>query len=147
MRLNIKSWGKWLVLLLVLVVVAVAASRFMSERKAKQLQTSAPKAAPMVELAASDVVKARMLDVTQGLAISGTLKAVNTAVVKARVAGELQGLTLREGDFVKAGQIIARIDASELQSRSSSGPSSGVVMPTRPANRLNESTASSAEPN
>ncbi len=117
MRLNIKSWGKWLVVLLVLVIVALAASRFMSERKAKQILTSAPKTNPVVELAASDVVKAQMLDVTQGLAISGTLKAVNTAVVKARVAGELQGLTLREGDFVKAGQIIARIDASELQSR------------------------------
>ena len=117
MRLNIKSWGKWLVLLLVLVVVALAASRWMAESKAKQVLMSAPKANPVVELAASDVVKAQMLDMTQGLAISGTVKAVNTAVVKARVAGELQGLTLREGDFVKAGQIIARIDASELQAR------------------------------
>jgi multidrug efflux pump subunit AcrA (membrane-fusion protein) len=33
------------------------------------------------------------------------------------VAGELQGLAVREGDFIKAGQMIARIDASELQSR------------------------------
>lgn len=117
MRLNFKSWGKWLGVLLALVIVALAASRFMAERKAKQVLSSAPKAAPMAELAASDVVKAQMLEVIQGLAISGTLKAVNTAVVKARAAGELQGLTVREGDFVKAGQIIARIDASELQSR------------------------------
>ena len=33
------------------------------------------------------------------------------------MAGELQGLTVREGDFVKAGQVLARIDASEYQSR------------------------------
>lgn len=117
MRLNIKSPGQWLVLLLVLLIVALAASRWMAERKAKQVLMSAPKTNPVVELAASDVVKAQMLDVTQGLAISGTVKAVNTAVVKARVAGELQGLTLREGDFVKTGQIIARIDASELEAR------------------------------
>lgn len=38
-------------------------------------------------------------------------------MVKARVAGELQGLTVREGDFVTAGQIIARIDPTETQAR------------------------------
>ena len=117
MRLKIKSWGKWLLVLLVLGIVGVTASRVMLERKAKQALTTTPKESPAVELAASDVVKAQMIDITQGLAVSGTLKAVNSAVVKARVAGELQGLTLREGDFVKAGQLIARIDASELQSR------------------------------
>ena len=125
MRLTIKSWGKWLLVLLVLGILVGAALRVLSERKAKQQalaasSTSASSNAPkdtLVELAVSDVVKAQQLDITQGLSISGTLKAVNSAVIKARVAGELQGLTVREGDFVKAGQIIARIDASELLSR------------------------------
>jgi RND family efflux transporter MFP subunit len=125
MGLNVKSWGKWLLVLLLLGLVAAAAMRVLSERKSKQpalavLSTSSSASAPkdsLVELAASDVVKAEQLDITQGLSVSGTLKAVNSAVIKARVAGELQGLTLREGDFVKAGQIIARIDASELLSR------------------------------
>lgn len=118
MGLRIKSWGKWLLVLLVLGVVAGTAWRVVSDRKAKQQAlTATPKEVVSVELAASDVVKAQMLDITQGLSVSGTLKAVNSAVVKARVAGELRGLAVREGDFVKAGQIIARIDASELQSR------------------------------
>jgi RND family efflux transporter MFP subunit len=38
-------------------------------------------------------------------------------VVKARVAGELQELNVREGDRVQAGQVIARIDPSEYQAR------------------------------
>ena len=118
MRLNIRSWSKWLLVLLVLGVVAGTAWRIVSDRKAKQQAlTAAPKETLIVELATSDVVKAQMLEITQGLAVSGTLKAVNSAVVKARVAGELQGLRVREGDFVKAGQVIARIDASELQAR------------------------------
>ena len=118
MRLNLKSWGKWLVAVLVVGLIAGTALRVVSDRKAKQQALSAaPKDVASVELAATDVVKVQMLDITQGLAVSGTLKAVNSAVIKAKVAGELQGLTVREGDFVKAGQVMGRIDASELQSR------------------------------
>ena len=115
-----KNWPKWLLILLALLIVGAvvaAASSFFMARKARQALADAPKQAVFVELAASDVVKAQMLDLTQGLTVSGSLKAVNSAVVKARVAGQLQGLTVREGDFVKAGQTIARIDASELLSR------------------------------
>ena len=118
MGLRLKSWGKWLLVLVVLGAIAGTAWRVVSDRKAKQQAlTTTAKEVVEVELVASDVVKAQVLDITQGLSVSGTLKAVNSAVVKARVAGELQGLTVREGDFVKAGQIIARIDASELQAR------------------------------
>ena len=119
-----KSWLKWLLILLVVGAVAVAIGLALSARKAQQAALAVAAAAKQVvwvELAASDVVKAQMLDITQGLAVSGSLKAVNSAVIKARVAGELQGLSVREGDFVKAGQIIARIDASELQSRLKQG--------------------------
>jgi RND family efflux transporter MFP subunit len=63
------------------------------------------------------VVKAEIRELAQGLPISGSLKAVNSAAVKARAAGELQGLTLREGDAVKAGQIVARVDATEYNAR------------------------------
>jgi RND family efflux transporter MFP subunit len=52
-----------------------------------------------------------------GIAVSGALKATQSAVVKARVAGELQVLNVREGDRVQAGQVIARIEPSEYQAR------------------------------
>jgi RND family efflux transporter MFP subunit len=52
-----------------------------------------------------------------GIAVSGALKATQSAVVKARVAGELQELSVREGDRVQAGQVIARIEPSEYQAR------------------------------
>ena len=120
MRFSQKRVLKWAVVLVVLALVAGGLQRFLADRQTKKdalAASTAAKAAVAVELVATDVTTAKMLNVTQGLAISGSLKAVNSAVVKARVAGELQALIVREGDFVKAGQIIARIDASELQSR------------------------------
>ena len=120
MSLTKKSALKWAIVVLVLLLLTGGVARVLFARKAPQqalVTASAAKEAVSVELANTDVTQVRMLDITQGLAISGSLKAVNSAVIKARVAGELQGLTVREGDFVKAGQVIARIDASEYRSR------------------------------
>ena len=115
-----KRWLKWTLAALVLLLLAVAVVGTLSSRKKQQqalATATAAKAQTVVELAASDVVQAKTRDLSQGLALSGALKAINSAFVKARVAGELQGLTVREGDFVRAGQIVARVDASEYQAR------------------------------
>lgn len=114
-----KRWIKWAVALLAVALIAGGVLRTLSARKARQQALVAATTAkdPGVELAATDVVKAETHALAQGLAVSGSLKAVHSATVKARVAGELQGLSVREGDFVKTGQVIARIEASEFQSR------------------------------
>ena len=115
-----KGWLKWGVALVVLAVLAGGVARLVAKRQAAQqalAQAQTAKEDTPVELAASDVLTARVVTLVQGLPVSGALKAVNSAVIKARVAGELQGLTLREGDFVKAGQVIGRIDATEYTAR------------------------------
>jgi RND family efflux transporter MFP subunit len=114
-----RTW-KWLIAAAALLLVAGAVVRALSVRSQQQAavtQASVPKAQALVELSPSDVVTAQTLELVQGLPISGSLKAFNSAVVKARAAGELQGLSVREGDTVKAGQVIARVDATEYQSR------------------------------
>jgi RND family efflux transporter MFP subunit len=70
-----------------------------------------------VTLSSTDIVTVETAVLAQVLAISGPVKAINSAFVKARVAGELQDLLVREGDYVKAGQVIARIDNTEYQAR------------------------------
>ena len=113
-------WLQWTLAFAVVVLVGVGLLRTLSARKAQQQALAASKTAKemgLIELTATDVVQAKTLEIIQGLPVSGTLKAVNSAVIKARVAGELQGLSVREGDVVKAGQVIARIDAAEYQSR------------------------------
>ena len=72
-----------------------------------------------IELSDGDIAIAQKMTMSQGLPISGTLKAVRSAMVKARVAGELMLLEVREGDAVKMGQIVARVDNTEYLARQS----------------------------
>ena len=110
----------WIVIVAVVLAVAFGVFRALDARRAQQVavsQAATAKVQSVVELAASDVVKARELPLEQGLPISGSLRAVNSAFVKSRAAGELQGLTVREGDVVKAGQVIAKVEPTEYLAR------------------------------
>lgn len=70
-----------------------------------------------LDLAPGDVARARRAELVATLPVSGGLKAVNSAVVKAKVAAELRQLLVREGDRVQAGQLIGRLDDTEFQWR------------------------------
>ena len=107
---------------LVLAVAAIAGAGLYAAKKLKPPATAVasdkPAAKPtLAELAKTDVLTASTVELLQGLQISGAVKSPNSATVKVRVAGELQGLTVREGDSVRAGQIIARVESSEYASR------------------------------
>ncbi len=115
-----KRWLKWALVALVIGAVALGVFRALSQRARQQEAVAKLATQPtqaVIELSAADVVKVRSVSLAQGLAISGQIKAINTALVKARVPGELQALSVREGDAVKAGQIIARVDSGEYQAR------------------------------
>jgi RND family efflux transporter MFP subunit len=112
---------KWILGGVLIALLAVGVMRTLSSREAAkqalEAQQTSQKQQASVELSAGDVVKVLTVELTQVLPISGALKAVNSAFVKAKAAGELQALSVREGDFVKAGQVIGRIDTTEYQAR------------------------------
>jgi len=110
---------KWLVLVLALGALAFGVVRTVKQRQAAQqaASQSAERIESVMELTAADMVPVHMQALTQVLPVSGSLKATQTAFIKARVAGELQDLSLREGDLVKAGQVVARVDPTDAQAR------------------------------
>jgi RND family efflux transporter MFP subunit len=109
---------RWIVIGLIVLAVASGIWRAVSQKQAKQAAASALPATPtQIELANSDILTADLREITQGLSVSGTVKALNYAVIKARVAGEVKEILVREGDAVKAGQVLARIDPTEYQRR------------------------------
>lgn len=115
-----KRWIPWLVAAVVVVLLGGGVWRAMAARQVQQkalAEANAQRAQAPLQLAADEVLQVRRQNLAVGVPVSGTLRAVDSAMVKARAGGELQGLALREGDSVKAGQEVARIDPTEARAR------------------------------
>ena len=110
-----KRWMKWTVA----VVAVLAIAGFVAKAvKARKQQATVPVAAPMaLDLVGTDVLTVRTQELTRTLSISGGLKAATSAIVKAKVAAEIKSLNVREGDAVKAGQVIGQLDTTEFEWR------------------------------
>lgn len=97
------------------VAAAVAMGwRAWTARKVAPPSPPAAVAAPALELAATDVVNAVTVDLPTGVAVTGSLRALQSAFVKARVAAEVRTLAVREGDAVRAGQVLVQLDTAEF---------------------------------
>ncbi len=109
----------WVAALLAVAVLASGAWRAQSTRQARQhtLQEQAQRSPAPLTLQKSELLALVPRHLQLDLPISGVLKARQQAFVKARAAGELQGLQVREGDSVRAGQVLAQIDATENAAR------------------------------
>ena len=112
-----KRWATWLVGAVVLALVGAAIARAVLARRAAQSAPTVAAAPLAMQIAPDEVWPLRRYSLVLGVPVSGALRAVHSASIKARVAGELQGLSLREGDSVRAGQEVARIEAVEMQAR------------------------------
>lgn len=106
-------------ILLLIAVAAISAAVILGALRSRGAEATAatvPKAI-VLEFVPEDLYTARQETVTRTLPITGTLSALTSATVKAKVAGELIEVTVREGQTVKQGQLLARIDQTEVQAR------------------------------
>ncbi|TSE28663.1 Multidrug resistance protein MdtA [Tepidimonas thermarum] len=112
-----KRMLKWGLPLVVLALVVGLSVRGVQQRRAQAALEAAPATAVALEIAPSDQLRVQRLPVQRTVAVSGTVEALHTALVKAKVAGELRALRVREGEPVRAGQVLGELDATEYEAR------------------------------
>ncbi len=112
----LRSRRLWIATLVVLVAGGVAAAA-LGGRAGTSTAAMPKKAPPTLEFTAGDLTRLEDRALSRSLPVSGTLYAVNQAVVKAKVAVDVKSIHVREGDQVQAGQVIARLDTQDLAAR------------------------------
>lgn len=112
----LKRRSFWIVLAIGLLVAGIASGVLKKQKPAAVAPTIA-QAPTVMEFLASDVTQVQARDLRRLLPLTGSLRAFHQASVKAKVAGEVREVLVREGEAVKAGQILIRMDASDYQAR------------------------------
>jgi membrane fusion protein (multidrug efflux system) len=106
-----------------LLVLGAAACGGGGEGEAEAAEKAPEK---VTVLAAADVATVESTQLAAGVALTGSLEPYRTAEVKAQVTGVIRGLTVDRGSGVRAGQVLARIEAQGIQSQAA-GARSGVA--------------------
>ncbi len=96
---------------------AASTKAFKDDAPKTIAQQQSQAAALSIEVAASDLAEAETREVRRELPLTGQLRPVHVALVRAKVAGEVMQMLVKEGDTVKNGQLLARLDAAEHQAR------------------------------
>lgn len=112
MRMGRRAWGMGGVAVALLLGVGGWALRASQGEKARPVETPA-----VLEFAADELVQPQRQALPRTLSFSGALVAPGSAVLRAKSAGTLLELSVREGDRVRAGQQLGRIDDSERLAR------------------------------
>src|SRR6478609_6512343 len=88
--------GRWILAVIILVAVGLATAQGLK-----------PHPPPPVEVSTALV---KRQDVTRTVSAAGHLQARETVKISSNVTGDLLSLSVKEGDHVKAGQVLGQID-------------------------------------
>jgi RND family efflux transporter MFP subunit len=99
-----------------LIAAALVAS--LVGYRATQAKPEAKKDGPVtLEFTPADIAVVEVRSLTRSIPFSGSLSPVVQTAVKSKVPGEVTRVLVREGEAVKAGQLLAQTDTTDLQSR------------------------------
>lgn len=119
-----RSPRRLLFFILLILVVGLAASFWNRPTQPSNPTTTSTAAGTTtvikntaLEFLPQEIFKISTTELKQTMALSGALRAVDQASVKARVAAEVREVLVREGESVTAGQVLVRMDTSEFQAR------------------------------
>ncbi len=112
------TWRRSLGVLVVLVVLGAAAGGVAVRAAKKSADEKKGKEAPVaLEFGPADLARVEAKPLGRWLPVSGTVQPLKQATVKAKVSGDVRQIAVREGEAVRAGQVLARIDTADLEAR------------------------------
>jgi len=71
----------------------------------------------VLEFTPADLARVDAQPMSRWLPVSGTVQPLRQATVKAKVSGDVREVPIREGESVRAGQLLARIDTADLEAK------------------------------
>jgi len=101
---------KWIIILIILAVLIIGGIVFLVFRKNQQKKLSA-----MKETARTTATVTRG-DISNDMTSSGSLAAKDTYTITSLVSGKILTADFEEGDEVKEGQVLYKIDSTDVQS-------------------------------
>ena len=111
-----RGWQKK-ALIAALVAIVAGVVVWIATREPATAPTAAAAEAKPLELAAVDVATAAMQTLSRSLPLSGSMSPIVQATLKSKVGGEVELVPLREGQEVREGEVLARIDTRNLQAQ------------------------------
>jgi RND family efflux transporter MFP subunit len=112
---------KWVVLLLIVLGLAWGITRALKARSTQQqaaaVVAEALKMPVTFALRSTDVLVAERLSINQVEPVSGTVRAVNAVTLRSTMSAVVTRIHALEGATVKAGQVLAQLDADDTRAR------------------------------
>ena len=102
---------------IVALVIIGAIGGSVAMRLAKKDEGKGNATAVTLEFAPADLTVVERRPLSRWLPVSGALQPLRQATVKAKVLGDVRQITVREGETVQAGQVLARIDTADLDAK------------------------------
>jgi len=102
---------------LITIILVGAIATAVAVRATKRAADAAGGAPVTLEFTATDIATVEPRALTRWLPVSGTLQPVDQTTVKAKVSGEIRQVLVREGEAVKAGQVLVRFDTADLEAK------------------------------
>jgi membrane fusion protein, multidrug efflux system len=117
-----KRWtGRRVIGAAIALVIVGAIGGTVAMRIVKKLgDTPGGKAAAdavVLEFTPADLARVDAQPLSRWLPISGAVQPLRQATVKAKVSGDVRQVPVREGESVRAGQLLARIDTADLEAK------------------------------
>lgn len=102
------------VLLVIILLAAAGGAAWYQSRGAATATGKKAQAAPAVPV---KLAKAVVQDMPLRLAVTGRTEAYETVTLKARVEGQVQAVVFTEGQHVRQGDVLLRLDPADFQAR------------------------------